>query len=146
LADATVRAAQPTKNFGSLGALQADAGPALESYLKFDVRGLSGPVKRAVLRLYVTNGSADGPFVLTTTSAWTESGKNGITWRNRPPSGVTLADGDRLAAKAWVDYDVTAAVAGNGAVSFVLATQSKDGTDFASRQNSSKRPQLLITT
>ena len=49
-ADAMVRSSDPDRNFGRDDLLRADRGPGaiMESYLRFDVRGLSGPAARAV--------------------------------------------------------------------------------------------------
>jgi hypothetical protein len=52
-----------------------------------------------------------------------------------------------VATNTWVEYDVTAAVSGNGTVSFVLATTSSDGLDVRSREYNTiaQRPQLVVT-
>ena len=52
-----------------------------------------------------------------------------------------------IAAASQAEWNVTPLVTGNGAVSFVLATTSNDGANFASREDStaSRRPQLVVT-
>jgi len=61
-ADARVLAAYPTTNFGSLSRLDVD-NPGEQSFLRFDLTGVSGTVQRATLRLFVRNGSANGPSI-----------------------------------------------------------------------------------
>ncbi len=51
-----------------------------------------------------------------------------------------------IATSTWVDYDVTPLVTGDGTLSVVLKTLSTDGVNFASREATSNRPQLLVTT
>jgi hypothetical protein len=146
VADAHVDAAAPSQNFGAAGALYTDGSPQLESYLRFSVTGLSGPVTRATLRLYVTNGSSDGPAVSATAGSWSEGS---LSWNNRPArTGAVLADLQAVATGSWVELDVTRAVAGNGEFSFVLHPSSTDGVDFHSRESTSValRPQLIVTT
>jgi hypothetical protein len=142
-----VDARKPTKNFGTDKALQVDGGTTdLNSYLRFNVTGLTGPVRRALLRVYANSATVDGPAVYATSSSWSESGRSGITWRNRPlASGAPLQDKGPIAAKTWVDYDVTAAVTGNGTKSFVFETLATDAIDFFSRERPSNRPQLVIS-
>jgi hypothetical protein len=53
-----------------------------------------------------------------------------------------------VAANSWIEWDVTAAVQGNGTVNLALSPTGSDGTVFNSRENSSTalRPQLVVTT
>jgi PKD repeat protein/glucose/arabinose dehydrogenase len=145
-ADARVEEANPTLNFGT-STVRADGGPDpdVESYLRFSVAGVSGPVQSAKLRLWVTSSTADGPAVYTTGNIWSETG---ITWNNRPgrTSGAT-DDKGVIGAGAWVEYDVKPLVVGDGTYSFDLATTSSDGVDFSSREASdlTHRPELVLT-
>lgn len=149
-ADARVEEAHSTTNYGRSSSLRVDGGgsPDVESYLRFVVSGASGTVQRATMRLYVSSGTAVRPAVHSTSSSWVESGTGGITWRTRP--GRTSANLDprvgKVSSGTWLEYDVTAAVNGNGGVSFVLATTSSDGMTTYSRERSSKRPQLVVTS
>jgi hypothetical protein len=54
-ADAYVSEARVRSNYGTSRTLlvDGDSGEAYESYLRFTVAGLSGPVQRATLRLYI---------------------------------------------------------------------------------------------
>jgi hypothetical protein len=145
VADARVEKARPATNYGRSSTLKVANG--VETYLRFDVGGLTGPVQKAVLRLFVANGTNDGPAVYGTGNSWTESGPGSITWKNRPaPTGSAVDDKGRLAQGRWVEYDVTSLVSGNGTFSFVLATKSQDGLSAYSREKSTKRPELVVTT
>ncbi|WP_331115593.1 DUF7594 domain-containing protein [Archangium sp.] len=145
-ADARVEEASATRNFGVLGTLGVDLSPRLESTLRFWVRGLTGTVTRATLRLYASDGTTNGPRVfLDTGGYWTEGG---VTWSTRPvPGGAPLADKGAISSGTWVEYDVTGGVHDNGMLSLVLVSDSSDGTTFASRENirTDLRPQLVVT-
>jgi glycoprotein endo-alpha-1,2-mannosidase len=146
VADAHVKEANPNANYGTGSRLQIDGGgdPDVISYLRFTVSGVDAPVQRATLRLWVqaSAGTQNGPEVRSTGTSWSETG---ITWTNRPAaSGGVLDDKGKLAGSSWVEYDVTAAVKGNGAVGFVLLPQTSDGAAFGAREGA-KKPQLVVT-
>jgi hypothetical protein len=149
-ADARVERAHSSTNYGTSTTLRVDccsSSSTVESYLSFPVSGLSGPVKSARLRVFLSSGSKDGPAVYGTGSGWKESGSGGITWTNRPLriTGV-LADRGTVADNAWVEWDVTPFVTGDGTWSFVLATGSKDGVTGYAREKGTNPPALVITT
>src|SRR5215212_4837407 len=144
-ADAQVTEATPNATSGTLLQLLVDGGsdPDVESYLRFDVSGITAPVQRATLRLWVqpNGGTKDGPSIQATGTNWNETS---LTWNTRPtPTSGTLDDKGRLPGSSWAEYDVTAAVSGNGTVSFVLLPQSEDGAVFDSREGAIP-PQLML--
>jgi hypothetical protein len=144
VADATALAAEPTRNVGGATVLNTDQAPDEEAYLRFTVTGVSGTVTRAVLRLYTVNGSSVGPALYPVASGWSE---DGLTWNTRPArKGASLGTRNPVAG-AFVEYDVTAWVKGNGDFGLALVPMSSDGADFASRESSdaSRRPQLILT-
>jgi hypothetical protein len=53
-----------------------------------------------------------------------------------------------VATSAFVEWDVTPLVSGNGAISFVLMQPGTDGVDLRSRESGtvSQHPQLVVTT
>ncbi|HYO55632.1 DUF7594 domain-containing protein [Archangium sp.] len=145
LADARVEQENPTRNFGGESRLVVDTSPWAESYLRFNVSEVTGTVTRAVLRLYASDGTTDGPRLYVSGREWTEGG---LTWSNRPgPSGGPLDDKGAITSSTWVEYDVSSAVRGNGQVDFALVGTSGNGTDFASREHSlpDLRPRLVLT-
>ncbi len=143
-ADAKVEANSPTSNYGTSSTLNTDNDPFERGYLRFDISGLNAPVKMAVLKLYVKNGSSKGPSIFRTqNSNWTE---RAITWNNQPgPMGAAIAALGSCSSGHVVSLDVTSAITGNGAFDFVLISNANDGTDFSSREGSHP-PQLVVVT
>jgi chitodextrinase len=147
-ADARVQEANAATNYGTSSWLRTDGGsnPDVESYLRFQLSGITGTVTNARLRVCDTdNATVDGPAAYGTSSSWTETG---ITWSNRPArAGGPYDDKGAIAAGACVEWNVTPLVTANGARAFVLAGTSSDGANFASRQDgtTSRRPQLIVT-
>ena len=140
-ADARVLAVNPDTNYGTLDRLDVDS-PGEESYIRFAVSGVSGTVQSARLRLFVTNGSSNGPSIYGTDNTWTETG---ITWNNRPAPTTGVIDNlDVMAAGTWVEYDVTSRVSGDGTYSFVFQPDSTNGVRFDSREGGSP-PELVLT-
>ena len=143
-ADARVEEAYPGTNYGASSTLRADGGsdPDVESYLRFSVTGVTGPVHTARLRVYATSGTSNGPAVYATANEWSETG---ITWSTRPArAGGALDDRGAVATSAWVEYDLSALIKGNGTYNLVLATDSTDGISLSSRQGSYS-PQLVLS-
>src|SRR5437764_2251498 len=87
VADARVQSDQPAKNFGSATTIVADKSPATESFLRFEVTGLTAAPTLARLRLWVTNKSSNGPQVRAVTAAWDEGT---VTWNTKPSVGGTV--------------------------------------------------------
>jgi hypothetical protein len=140
-ADARVRQVNPNTNDGTLGRLDVD-DPGEESYIRFTVSGVPGAIQSATLRLWVTNGSSNGPSLYLTDNSWTETG---ITWNNRPsPTSGVIANLDAASANTWAEYDVTSQISGNGTYSFVFLPDSSDGIRFDSREGGSP-PELVLT-
>ena len=143
--DARVKQASPPTNYGSLSYLSVDGAPdpMEESYLRFNVSGVSGAVQSAKLRVYVTaNGTNNGPAVQLASNDWTEST---LTWNNKP--GLLSAAADNkglLAPNGWVEYDVTPLITGNGTYTLALIADSTDGAEFSSREGAFPA-QLVVT-
>jgi hypothetical protein len=124
-------------------------GASQTSYLRFNVSGLTRPVQSAKLRLYVTNASDQGGAIysvantyLGTATPWTETGLN---WGNAPAiGGPALSSIAAAAVNTWVEFDVTAALAGNGTYSFGLHTLSTNDVRYSSKEAANNQPQLAI--
>jgi hypothetical protein len=120
------------------------------SYLKFAVTGLTGRPSKAVVMLYVTNSSVSGGEIYRvsnnyagTSTAWTEYG---LTWINAPTiAGSALSWGGSATYGQWVSFPVTAAIAGNGTLSFAVTSSSSDGVVYRSREYTTNRPTLVVT-
>jgi len=100
-------------------------------------------IQDARLQVYsTTDTSENGPAVHATDNTWTETG---ITWNKRPAHLSKASDNKDFTGRyAWVEYNVTALITGNGTYSFVLVGDSNDSTRFYSRE-SVNGPQLIIT-
>jgi hypothetical protein len=144
-ADARVTESDPNDNDGDSPTLQADgAGDSgIESFIRFTVNEVPGPIQSARLRLYVTdNRTENGPAVYATDNTWEE---RSITWNNRPaPTSNAVDNVEELDSNSWLEYDVTSLVTGSGTFSFVLIADSTDGVVFSSREGD-QPPQLMIT-
>jgi hypothetical protein len=81
----------------------ADASPDLNSYLRFDVQGLTGSITSATLRIYANSGSSTRYTVHPVTdNTWTETG---ITYSNAPTMGTSLGSSGAFSANAWTTAD-----------------------------------------
>ncbi len=142
-ADAYVDQTSATSNFGSNVQLMTDNSPVQQSYMRFTVSGVSGSVQSAKLRVFVTDGTTNGPQVFASATGWAE---NTITWNTQPgPSGSASDDLGSISTSAgWIEFNVTPLVSGNGTVSFVLVPQSSDALRVSSREGANP-PQLVVT-
>jgi len=148
--DAYVRSSTPTTTYGSVSALRLrkSGSESLNSYLKFEVSGLTGAMQSVTLRLYVTDAGSDGGSVyavsnnyLGTNTSWVQSGLN---WSNAPEiSGTALASVGAVTVGSWVEVDVTAAITGNGIFSFGLKNNSSNAVYYSSQEGSNK-PVLIV--
>ncbi|MCI0690403.1 DNRLRE domain-containing protein [candidate division KSB1 bacterium] len=148
--DARVNSANPSTNYGSSSTLRLrkSSSTTINSYLKFNVSGLSGPVQSAKLRLYVTDSSKSGGSVHLvsnnyegTTTTWVERGLN---WNNAPAiGGAALSSAGAASVESWVEFDVTSAIAGEAIYSFGLKTTSSDAVYYSSKEGSNK-PELVV--
>jgi len=144
VADARVDEGAPNTNYGRSTTLRVDGGREddVESYLMFDVTGVTAPVSSATLRVYATSGSRDGPDVSTGDSTWSE---REITWKNRPArTSGTIFDAATVASNSWIDLNVSGAVTSDGLVTFVLHTDVTDGVSMSAREGANS-PQLVLT-
>jgi hypothetical protein len=87
--DARVQEWAPGTNFGT-SFLKAEGGvdPDVESYLRFDVTGLTGTVQGATLRLFATSDTMNGPSVSSTSTGWRRTASRGTTGRRRARRGT----------------------------------------------------------
>ncbi|MDQ3871413.1 MAG: DNRLRE domain-containing protein [Chloroflexota bacterium] len=146
-ADAQVAQSSPLTNYGTSPALRARGSETDQrnSYLKFEVSGLTGYVSSAKLRLYVSDTSPDGGSVYVAGNTWLESSIGGITWLTAPPIlGEPLWSVKASTLGAWVEFDVGPGVSGNGTFSFALTSRSTDSVFYSSREGANP-PQLVVT-
>ncbi|HEY7033649.1 MAG TPA: DNRLRE domain-containing protein, partial [Thermomicrobiales bacterium] len=146
-ADTWVDQGNPTSTHGADTFLNSDQSPQQqEAYLRFTVAGGTGQVTDARLRLWVREGSTNGPAVYAADNNWSETGLN---WNTRPQRLTTSPAENKgaITSQTYVEYNVIAIVNGNGTYTFDLVADSSDGTQFSSRNSSgaSLRPQLIVT-
>jgi hypothetical protein len=152
LHDAYVKSSTATTSYGTASTLRLrkTSSETINSYLKFEVEGLTGPVQSATLRLYVTDASTDGGALYSvsnnyqgTTTEWEQSGLN---WNNAPAiSGTALSSVGAVGLNTWVEFEVTAAISGNGVYSFGLKNNVSDALYYSSKEGANK-PELIIQT
>jgi hypothetical protein len=150
-ADGFVISSDPYGTYGTEGALLVGSGvKESRSFLKFVVKGLGEAPKAAVVRVYAYDGGPDGGsaylasnFYGASTAAWTDIG---LKWATQPELyGLPLNTHGTVPGASWVEYDVTAAVSGNGTYSFALVATGTDALAFYSREKAPSAPELLIT-
>ncbi|MCC6751534.1 MAG: DNRLRE domain-containing protein [Deltaproteobacteria bacterium] len=140
-ADTTLDSQFPSTNYGSDPKLQVDSAYPVQSLIRFEVAGISGPAARVQVRLNVTNATVDGPEFYATSSSWLESA---VTWNTRPPPTGPLLANLGQTNLGDVTVDLGGAVKGNGPFTLLLAPNSDDAVDFQSRETSNG-PVLLVT-
>ena len=150
VADAYVEQANPDSNFEGINPAQllVDGSPVRQSYLRFVVSGVTGPVHSARLRLFATNGTGNGPASYLTDNSWDEAT---ITWNGRPGViGAATDDRGAIGTDTWVEFEVarrpdgSAVVAGDGTYSLALISTSSDGVDFDARVGP-RPPELVVS-
>jgi concanavalin A-like lectin/glucanase superfamily protein len=133
-ADTYISSVAPHRDHRTSRRLELSAQPKKRALLRFDIRGVRGPVTRATLRLRALGAS-----------------RQGFDVRMPLGHGSTQKIGRRIAASGalsighWAFINVTSAVRGNGTVSFVLTTKSRRTIALASREaGAALAPRLTV--
>ncbi len=145
VADALVRSAYPTTNYGTLAYLRVRTSPIVNSYLRFTVPNLNGAaVSSARLRLYArTSGSQRVVVGAVADNTWNETG---ITYNNAPATGAAIGYSvASFAAGTWIVINISSYVKGPGTYSLALTSASPAVIDFASRESGAASPRLVLT-
>ena len=142
VADAHVSAAEPNRNFGKAGRLHVDSAPDVRSYLRFSLRGITGQVTRARLRVYSGSSSTSGFGVRSVSdSTWREGT---ITYSNAAALGPAVRSSGPVAKGSWVTVDVTPLIAGTGTVSLALTDSSDTLITLLSREATTTAVRLVV--
>ena len=144
VADAYVRSDLPDQNFGKLSTLRVDKDPTTVSYLRFDVRGLQGPVTSATLRLRTSTSATTSGVDMRSVAdnAW---GESALTYTNAPTVGGTIVSHvGAFSAGQWIAFNATSLVQGDGVVSMALTTTSTSSRGFQSREDVANAAQLIV--
>jgi hypothetical protein len=132
----------PTTNYGTSNLLRADGSPIMRSYLRFNLQGINGTVRRVTLRVYANSASSSGYNIgSVTNTTWTEST---INYNNAPAIGSSEGSSGPFSAGAWTTVDITSLVTGNGTVDLGLYTTSSTAISFMSSESSINGPQLIV--
>jgi Bacterial Ig domain/Calcineurin-like phosphoesterase len=144
VADAYVKSANTTTNYGTATTLRTDASPTIRSYLRFNVQGLNNTIKRATLRIFA-NTANNGGYIVNSVAdnTWVEST---INYNNSPSMGGALVSSGSVSANSWVTVDVTSYITGNGTYNFGLTSTSSTELSLASREAGANAPQLIVET
>jgi len=118
------------------------AGGADRTLVRFAVRGLAAPPAKAVLRLRITNPTAESLAVRALAPVFGED--DGTPAQLAPASAITASVAGGAQAGTWVQWDVTKAVKGNGDVGLQISGPVLDPANFASREGADA-PQLVVT-
>ncbi|TAH48454.1 MAG: DNRLRE domain-containing protein [Chloroflexota bacterium] len=144
VADAFVKETHPSKNFGHVVTLRAKKSPVIQSYLRFDVNGLSGVVSKATLRVYARRASDVGYRVhAVSEGAWDEEA---LTFENAPKVGRKIRVRGSFGSGEWTSIDVTSLVQGEGIYDLALIARGEKRVSFSSRESGANAPQLIIET
>ncbi|HEY9152202.1 MAG TPA: DNRLRE domain-containing protein [Anaerolineales bacterium] len=143
VADAYVNADNPNSNYGQSRSLRVDSSPVVNSYLRFNVQGLSGkPILRARLLIYANSAATRGITVQSVVdNTWVEST---INYNNAPAMRNILVNSGYVAAGSWVTLDVTPYITGEGTFSFGISTSGSTEINLASRESGADSPQLVV--
>lgn len=141
-ADSYVSSVKPSSNYGTATKLYVDASPTMRTLVRFDSAGVTDPITRATLRVYVARSSTTFSVHRLDTAAWEE---RRVTYANAPGHGATGVSSGAVSAGQWISIDVTSLVTAGSAASLALVTTSSNSQAIASRETTSK-PTLVIET
>ncbi|MDZ7269730.1 MAG: DUF4038 domain-containing protein [candidate division KSB1 bacterium] len=133
-----------TRAQGNFGGVNLLAGNGWESYLRFEVTGVSGEIKAAVLRLHGRQSGRSGGNLHLLQQPWSE---REVTWLSKP--AVTTPPIGRLSAVQagqWHAFDLTGVITGNGTYDLALIGAGEKPVSFDSRESLHSQPELLVAT
>jgi len=141
VADAYVNETNATSNYGTANVLRTDQSAELDSYLRFDVKGLTGYITKATLRVYANTQSSIGyTLYQVADNTWDEYT---ITFNTAPPVGNMIGDSGPFSSNTWTSIDMTPLINSDGLIS--VAMLSSDGkTNSYSSKEGSYPPELVI--
>jgi hypothetical protein len=153
VADAYTKSNALTTNYGTQTSIRVKNGGTsptaynYDSFVKFNVTGISGTVTSVKLRLFCIDPASRGGTVHGVgDSSWTELG---ITAGNQPAMDAALASIGATTLDAWTEITIPASyfAAGNGTYTIGIKSPSpSDGTTWYSSREGTEAPQLVLTT
>jgi hypothetical protein len=151
-ADAGVDSLFPNVNLGNITSFRvylAEGYPSTlygSAFLKFDLSSVPATEKitGAILWTHcdLMNGNPTVQLRHVSNTTWSETG---ITWNNKPPYGDLIVA--TVVSVGWKPWDIPVAdLPETGLVSFALMTETYGSAGFNSKEYSSGRPFLEVTT
>lgn len=148
-ADTYTDSGSPATNYGGASSARVDADPERRIYLRFSVTGMSEmAILSAILRMETTASStADsddgGSIYPVSDNGWDEGT---MTHENRPViDGSILSSVGPVGISETVDFDVTAAISGDGTYSFAIVSASENMAKYRTKEASQGHPQLILS-
>ena len=147
-ADAQVKSTSATTNYGSLASIRTRKDPGTadtyQSYLTFNVAGVTGPVNSVKLRLFTSDESPNVQSVFSgDPTSWTE---NGLNWNNRPTFTTLRGSGAVPTLGAYNEITLDPAlITGNVPISLMITSANSNSAIFNSKEAGPNPPQLVIT-
>jgi hypothetical protein len=117
------------------------AGGADQALLRFHVQGLGAPPATVILRLRVTDATVQSLAVRALPPVF---GEDDGTPAQLAPEPAVIATRAGMQAGTWAEWDVTAAVHGDGDVGLQVSGPLLDPASFCSREGPDA-PQLVVT-
>ncbi|HEX9654899.1 MAG TPA: DNRLRE domain-containing protein, partial [bacterium] len=150
--DSFIRTNYPTNNYGGADELRVRKSSSADfiSFLKFNVTGLTNTVRRATLMLRVIDAGVDGGAVYSVSNSFSSTGspwnEETLNATNAPVlSGSPLSSRGAVALNEVVEFDVSAAIGGDGVYSFALRNSNSDLANYSSKEGV-QAPELVIET
>lgn len=144
LADAYVDSVNSATNYGTNTSIRV-SGPSQirNSYLKFDLSGISSSFSSATLRVYCISGcsSTGAAARAVMDSTW---GEGSITYANAPAFSSSIAGSSGALVVGWNTIDVSSIVsAGAGSVTSMVLTTTGSQINLSSKEGSFV-PELVV--
>ncbi len=143
--DAQVKATSPSKNYGDKASAKVESN-LYHTFLKFEVADLPQQIDAVRLRLFAVAASDQAGSVhlvanehAGTDSSWSETT---LVWENAPELTPALNTVGHVEAGTFVEFDITAAVAGDSIYSFALSSSSSDQVEYSTKEG--QEPPVLI--
>lgn len=123
------------------------------SKLNINIKKYTGPIKTFVSRstsnfnlrfskrgiiIFIIGFSIIGTYQLIRSRAATT-----LTWNNAPSLGNILSTSGAASKGAWVEFDVKAAITGDGTYSFAVVSDNTDYVEYSSKEGAND-PQLVL--
>jgi cysteine-rich repeat protein len=139
---------RPNENFGGAVVLVVDGSPKRRIFLRFTVGGIGErAIRQAIVRMHTTADSSarteqGGTIHRIADNGWEELA---VTHMNRPLMDAAILDqAGAVMSDQVVDFDVTAAITGDGTYSFGIQPQLSDAARYYSREAAAGGPELIL--